>query len=331
MNRFKLYANDLGVDPGTARTLISDANGNILLDEPSITALDLNTYEVLAVGSEAKNMTGKTPENIVVVAPIENGIIADFEIALAMLSRFLQKAVGGYSLFQPKVNVTCPFGLTDVERRSVEDVMLHAGARDAVLVEENIASGLGLDLDITEPRGRLLCNIGAGTLETSAISLSGMITGRTEPLAGEYIDRMIHERIKRKYNVLIGKTSCEELKKELGTVDPDAQEATYEVSGRNLVTGMPEIITVEGKDIAPPVFAVAEAAASSIRKVLETVPPEVARDILEDGILLVGGSSFIRGLPAFIEKRLELPVRVFDDPVTITGRGIGLSTKIEVK
>ncbi|MDO5754738.1 MAG: rod shape-determining protein [Tissierellia bacterium] len=329
MKGFKIYANDLGIDLGTDQTLIADRHGKIIIDEPSIVALDINTYEVLAVGREAKNMIGKTPANIVAVSPIENGVIADFEITLAMLSYFLQKAVGGYSLFQPKVTVTCPLALTDVERRSVEDVCLHAGARDAHLIEENIASALGADLEIMAPKGHLLCNIGAGRLETSIVSLGGIITGQSLPIGGEYIDRQIQEIIKRQHNLLLGKDSCERIKKELATLDPKKLSRKMDVTGRNLVKGMPEIIEVHGEEIREPILQLAEDAVKSIRKVLEMIPPEISKDILEEGILFVGGVSQLDGLKEYIQERIKLPVQDFEDPLTITGRGIGLRVNIK--
>lgn len=319
----KLFPADLGVDLGTSRTIISKKDGTILIDEPSVVAIDMSNYEVRAVGHEAKEMLGKTPESILAVRPLENGVIADFETAQAMLTYFLRKANKGYSLFQPRLTITIPTALTDVERRSVEDVGLHAGARDVRLVEENIASAVGVEIDVEKPEGHLIINAGAGTIEVSVVSLGGVVASHCEMLGGENIDTNIQYLLKKHFNLIIGIQTAEEIKIELGSIEEYDQKNSMEVTGRDLVTGMPKTIEITTADILEAINPVILATLKSTRNVLEKIPPDISADIVKEGIFFLGGVSQINGFAEFITSEIDIDVLKVDNPETCTGIGIG--------
>lgn len=319
----KLFPADLGVDLGTSRTIISKKDGTILIDEPSVVAIDMSNYEVRAVGREAKEMLGKTPESILAVRPLENGVIADFETAQAMLTYFLRKANKGYSLFQPRLTITIPTALTDVERRSVEDVGLHAGARDVRLVEENIASAVGVDIDVEKPEGHLIINVGAGTIEVSVVSLGGVVASHCEMLGGENIDTNIQYLLKKHFNLIIGIQTAEEIKIELGSIEEYDQKNSMEVTGRDLVTGMPKTIEIKTADILEAINPIILSTLKSTRNVLEKIPPDISADIVKEGIYFLGGVSQINGFAEFITSEINIDVLKVDQPETCTGIGIG--------
>ncbi|MDO5649689.1 MAG: rod shape-determining protein, partial [Gallicola sp.] len=285
-------------------------------------------YEVRAVGNEAKEMLGKTPDNILAVRPLENGVIADFETAQAMLTYFLRKAVRGYSLFQPRLAITIPMALTDVERRSVEDVGLHAGARDVRLVEENIASAIGLDIDVEMPEGHLLINVGAGTIEASVVSLGGVVASHCEKLGGEDIDTNIQYLLKKHFNLLIGIQTAEEIKIRLGSIEEYDQKNTMEVTGRDLVTGMPKTINIRASDIIEAINPIILDTVKSVRDVLEKIPPDISADIVREGIYFLGGVSQINGFAEYIESEINIDVLKVENPETCTGVGIGKSISL---
>ncbi|MGO4987675.1 rod shape-determining protein [Gallicola sp. Sow4_E12] len=321
----KIFPADLGVDLGTSRTIISKKDGTILIDEPSVVAIDMSNYEVRAVGNEAKEMLGKTPDNILAVRPLEHGVIADFETAQAMLTYFLRKAVKGYSLFQPRLAITIPMGLTDVERRSVEDVGLHAGARDVRLVEENIASAVGLDIDVERPDGHLLINVGAGTIEASVVSLGGVVASHWEMMGGEDIDSNIQYLLKKNFNLLIGIQTAEEIKIKLGSIEEYDQKNTMEVTGRDLVTGMPKTIQITASDIIEGINPIILETVKSTRDVLEKIPPDISADIVKEGIYFLGGVSQINGFAEYITSEINIDLLKVDHPESCTGAGIGRS------
>ncbi len=324
----KIFPADLGVDLGTSRTIISKKDGTILIDEPSVVAIDMGNYEVRAVGNEAKEMLGKTPDNILAVRPLENGVIADFETAQAMLTYFLRKAIRGYSLFQPRLAITIPMALTDVERRSVEDVGLHAGARDVRLVEENIASAIGLDIDVEMPEGHLLINVGAGTIEASVVSLGGVVVSHCEKLGGEDIDTNIQYLLKKHFNLVIGIQTAEEIKIRLGSIEEYDQKNTMEVTGRDLVTGMPKTINITASDIIEAINPIILDTVKSARDVLEKIPPDISADIVREGIYFLGGVSQINGFAEYIESEINIDVLKVENPETCTGVGIGKSISL---
>lgn len=324
----RIVSDNIGIDLGTSNTIIADKEGNIIINEPSVVAIDLDSYEVLAVGLEAKEMVGKTPENIVAVSPLENGVIADFETTRAMLTYFMKKAIKGFSLFQPRVIMTVPSGLTDVERRSVEDVVLYAGARDVVLVEENIASAIGMGMDIEKPKGHLIVNIGAGTIEASIVSLGGIVSSHSEKIGGEYIDNQIQYLLKKKYNLVIGISTAEEIKIKLGTIEKYRMQDEIEIGGRDLVTGMPRTIKIKTEDILKAIMPVVLSSVSAIKTVLEKTPPEISSDIAKEGIFLLGGLSQLGGLGEYILAELAIPVNRAKNPQDLTGIGAGKICKM---
>lgn len=323
MKKFKLFSENLSIDLGTSKTIITNKNGEILLHESSIVALDMKTFEILAIGEQAKNMTGKTPKNIKVFNPIKNSVITDFELTLAMLSYFLNKAIGGFSLFQPKVYCTIPSSLTDVERRSVEDLCLHAGSREAILVEETIASSVGLGFSPKEPKAYLILNIGAGTIEMSLVSLGGVINSRSIKLGGDDIDRNIYNILKRDYNLLIGVPMAEKIKNNLLTFQEEKQQEQMEVFGRTLEDQRPASIMITAGEIFLSASELANETIQGIKYLLETIPAEIAEDILETGIYFVGGLSQIDGFPAYIAEETGLVCQTTSEPIEITGVGLG--------
>ncbi|MDL2310835.1 rod shape-determining protein [Peptostreptococcaceae bacterium OttesenSCG-928-C18] len=324
----RFFAKDLGIDLGTGNTIISDANGNILVNEPSVVAIDLTTYEILAVGIEAKNMLGKTPGNIMAVRPLDNGVIADFELTQAMLTFFVKKANSIFSVFQPKAVITVPSFLTDVEKRSVEDVVIYAGCRDALLIEENIAAAIGMGLDINEPRGHLISNIGAGTIQSSIISLAGVVSSKAVKYGGDNVDRDIRNYIKKNHNLLVGNSTCEYIKNAICTLKNENLHRTTIVSGKDLVTGMPKTIELAAESLLDCVVPLVNETISSIRDVLEKTPPEISREILMDGIILCGGVSSLDGLAEAIEENLEIKTNISKNPINLTGVGVGKAIKI---
>ncbi|WP_100065090.1 rod shape-determining protein [Miniphocaeibacter massiliensis] len=324
----RFFARDIGIDLGTGNTIISDANGNILVNEPSVVAIDLTTYEVLAVGIEAKNMLGKTPENIMAVRPLENGIIADFELTQAMLTFFVKKANSGFSVFQPRAMITVPSFLTDVEKRAVEDVVIYAGCRNVLLVEENIAAAIGMGLDINEPKGHLISNIGAGTIQSSIISLAGVVSSKSIKYGGDNVDRDIRSYIKKKHNLLVGNSTCEYIKNVICTLKNENLKRTTIISGKDLVTGMPKTLEIKAESLLDCVIPLVNETLSSIRDVLEKTPPEISGEIIIDGIVLCGGVSNLDGLAEAVEENVKIHTSVAENPINITGIGVGKALKV---
>lgn len=324
----KFFARDLGIDLGTGNTVISDANGNIIVNEPSVVAIDMSTYEVVAVGIEAKNMLGKTPENIMAVKPLENGVISDFELTQAMLTYFIKKANNGFTVFQPKAIVTVPSFLTDVEKRAVEDVVVYAGCRDVVLIEENIASALGMGIDINEPKGNLIVNIGAGTIQSSIVSLAGVVSSNAVKYGGDNIDRNIGAYIKKEYNLLVGNSTCEYLKNNSCTLNRDNLYKKTSISGKDLVTGMPKVIEISANELLDSVIPLVQETFSSIRTVLEKTPPEISGEVVYSGIKLCGGLSNLDGFAESITDNIKISTETMENPIDITGIGIGKTLNI---
>ena len=319
----KFFPPDLGVDLGTSRTIISKKDGTILINEPSVVAVDMSSYEIIAVGKEAKDMLGKTPENILVVRPMENGVIADFETAQGMMTYFIRNAIKGFTLFQPRLCITVPVSLTDVERRSVEDMGLHAGAREVRLIEENVASGMGIGLDVFEAQGHLIVNVGAGTIEVSAISVGGVVASSSLSDAGETIDTGIQYLLKKNENLIIGLRMAEEVKRKVATFI-SGEEKTIVVTGRDLVTGMPKTIEIKSSDIMDVVYPIAEKTVNAIRAVLEKLPPDLSSDIAQEGIYFLGGLSLIPGFAEYITKNINIDILQIEEARESTGKGIGL-------
>ncbi|NQU95390.1 MAG: rod shape-determining protein [Candidatus Omnitrophica bacterium] len=313
----------MGIDLGTANTLVYVKNQGIVLCEPSVVAVQAGSSNVLAVGEEAKRMLGRTPGTIVAIRPMRNGVIADFEITEAMLRYFIKKVHNSRRLVRPRMVIAIPSGITEVEKRAVKDSALHAGAREVFMVEEPIAAAIGVGLPIHEPSGSMIIDIGGGTTEMAVISLAGVVFSKSIRIAGDEMDESIINYLKKTYNLMIGERTAEEIKLKIGSAYPLDEELTMEVRGRDLVAGLPKMITVSSEEIreslAEPIAQIVEA----IRITLERTPPELSADLMEKGLILAGGGSLLRGLDKLIAEETGLPVHIAEDPLTAVALGTG--------
>lgn len=316
----------MGIDLGTANTLVYVKGRGVVLQEPSVVAIDRDTGEVLAVGDEAKQMVGRTPGNVVAVRPMRDGVIADFDVTERMLRYFMDKVGGGRSFGKPRVIVSVPSGVTEVERRAVVDAALSAGARDARLIEEPMAAAVGVGLPVQEPTGSMVVDIGGGTTEVAVISLGGIVAQRSIRIAGNEMDEAIVQHVRRTYNLLIGERTAEEVKKAIGSAHPVVDDQTFEVRGRDLVTGLPRTLTLTGKEIRDALSETVASIVEAVRVTLERTPPELAADIVDRGLVLAGGGALLKGLDALLAEATQMPVHVADDPLTavVTGAGMAL-------
>lgn len=318
------FVRDMGIDLGTANTLVYLKSKGIVLREPSVVAIQIDTNKVLAVGEEAKRMIGRTPGNIVAIRPMRGGVIADFDITQSMLNYFIEKSVGQRNPFlRPRVVVSVPTGVTAVEERAVREAALQAGAKDAFLIEEAMAAAVGAGLPVHEPTGNLIVDIGGGTTEVAVISLGGIVTSKSVRIAGDEMDEAIMQHLKKMYNLLIGERTAEEIKINLGSALWDGPDVTYEVRGRDLITGLPKNLAICSEEInkalSEPVSAIVEA----IKVCLERTPPELASDIMDTGIVLAGGGSLLKGLDQLISMETNMPVYVCEEPLSAVARGTG--------
>ena len=322
---FGLFSKDLGIDLGTANTLVFVRGRGVVISEPSVVAIDKRTQKVLAIGAEAKRMVGRTPANIVAIRPLKDGVIADFEIVESMLHYFINKVHEGAVnvLPRPRVVIGIPSGVTEVERRAVSDAAVNAGAREAYLIEEPMAAAIGSDLPITEPSGSMIVDIGGGTTEVAIISLGGIVISKSIRVAGDEIDETILQYARREHGLLIGERSAEATKIQAGSADVLAEEKSILLRGRDLVTGLPksvEMTSVEIRDaIEAPVAAIVEAVTTTI----EETPPEILGDIMDQGITLAGGGALLAGLDTRIARETKMPVKIADEPLLCVVRGTG--------
>jgi rod shape-determining protein MreB len=318
-----MFSRDLAIDLGTANTLVYIANRGVVLREPSVVAVHRDTKQVLAVGMEAKRMLGRTPGNIVAIRPMKDGVIANFEITEAMLKYFIMKVHNRKRLVRPRIVIGVPSGITQVERRAVRDSAVSAGAREVYLIEEPMAAAIGVGLPIEEPSGNMIVDIGGGTTEVAVISLSGVVYSRSMRVGGDVLDETIVNYIKRKYNLLIGERTAEDIKMRIGSAVALREQLTLEVKGRDLVAGMPKTLLINDGEIreamAEPVGNIIE----TIRVALERTPPELAADIVDKGIVLAGGGALLRGLDALLREETGLPVTTADDPLSAVVLGTG--------
>ncbi|MDB4894907.1 MAG: mreB [Firmicutes bacterium] len=318
-----MFARDMGIDLGTANTLVFVKGRGIVIQEPSVVAVDRDRKEPLAVGAEAKQMLGRTPGNIIAIRPLKDGVIADFDTTQIMLKYFIQKAYPRRSPFRPRVVVGIPSGVTGVERRAVQDAALQAGAREAYVIEEPMAAAIGAGLPVEEPTGSMVVDIGGGTTEVAIISLGGLVTAKSIRVAGDEMDEAIVQYVKRTYNMLIGERTGEEVKMTIGSAYPAGKDEPMEIRGRDLVTGLPRTLRVTSEEIRKamqePVTSILEA----IKITLENTPPELAADIMDRGIVLTGGGALLRGLDTLISKETGMPVHVADDPLLCVVKGTG--------
>jgi rod shape-determining protein MreB and related proteins len=316
-------SSDLAIDLGTANTLVFCKSRGVVIDEPSIVAINKVTNNVEAVGTDAKEMLGRTPTNIVAIRPMKDGVIANFEVAEKMLQHFVRKAQNGRSFVSPRVIIGIPTGITQVERRAVEDSAYRAKASEVFLVEEAVAAAIGAGLPITEPRGNIVVDIGGGTTDIAVMSMAGIVYSRAIRVAGDAMDDAIIEFVKRKHKLLIGERTVEEIKIKLGSAFPLDEPLTLEVRGRNLVEGVPKTITVTDHEVRqaldPSVCSIIEA----VRVALEKTPPELSADIIDRGIVLTGGGALLRNLDRRITAEIGLPVHVAESPLTSVVLGAG--------
>jgi len=318
-----VFSNNIGVDLGTANTVIYLEGKGVVLSEPSIVAVDVRTGKVIAVGKEAKEMLGKTPGNIQTIRPLRDGVITDFEATKIMLSYMINKVIGK-SIFKPKPRVVIgvPSGVTQVEKRAVIDAAKSAGAREVYLIAEPMAAAIGAGLPIEEPVGNMIVDIGGGTTEVAVISLAGIVTSTSIRVAGDEMTESIINYIKKKYHILIGEQTAERIKIELGSAVIEEEERTMEIRGRDM-TGLPKTVTVSNFDITQSLEDVISAIINAIKATLEKTPPELASDIAERGIVLAGGGSLLRNLDTRIYRETGIFTRYCEDPITAVARGVG--------
>lgn len=315
---------DIGIDLGTASVLVYIKGKGIVINEPSVVAIDINTNKILEVGEEARKMLGRTPGNIVAIRPLRDGVISDFDITEKMLKYFIKKAVGN-SIIKPRVIICVPSGVTEVEKRAVLEASMNAGAKKTYLIEEPVAAAIGAGLDITKPSGHMIIDMGGGTTDIAVISLGGIVVSRSIKIAGDKCDDAIVRYVRKKYNVMIGLRSAEELKISIGTAFPAEEEQFMEVRGRNLVTGLPVNLTISSSDMLEALEETITSIADAVHSVLEKTPPELAADISEKGIVMTGGGCLIHGLDKLIAKRTGLDVTIAEDAVSCVAKGTGQS------
>jgi rod shape-determining protein MreB len=320
---FSLFSSDLAIDLGTANTLVYAKGKGIVVNEPSIVAINQSTKEVEAVGREAKDMLGRTPGNIVAIRPMKDGVIADFKVTERMLNYFIQKSHGRKMMVHPRIVIGVPSEITQVEKRAVIDSAYRAKASEVHLVEQAMVAAIGAGLPITEPSGNMVVDIGGGTTDVAVISLSGIVYSRSERVAGNEIDEAIIQYLKRKYNLLIGERTAEQIKMQIGSAYPLDKPLTMEIKGRNLIEGVPKTLTVDDSEIREAISECVATILNAIRVALERTPPELSADISDRGIVLTGGGALLKNLDKRIREETGLPVSIAEDPLASVVLGTG--------
>ncbi len=322
-----MFSNDLAIDLGTANTLIYAQGKGMVCSEPSVVAVTRDRSgrgdRVLAVGHEAKEMVGRTPDRIRAIRPIKDGVIADFEVAMAMLKYFIQRAHNRKKLIRPRIVICVPPSITSVEKRAVKESAFAAGAREVFLVEEPMAAAIGAGLDVTAPTGNMVVDIGGGTTDIAVISLAGIVTSRSIHCGGDKMDAAIINYVKRKYNMLIGERTSERAKMTIGCASPPPKSTTMEIKGRDLVSGVPKIVVTSSDEIYEALIEPIHEIVEAVRGTLERTPPELAADIVDRGIMLAGGGSLLRGLDLLLREETKLPIMRSEDPFTAVAMGAG--------
>jgi rod shape-determining protein MreB len=322
------FSGDLAIDLGTANTLIYMKGKGIVLNEPSVVAIHRDSRgskKVLAVGLEAKKMLGRTPGNIVAIRPLREGVIADFDSTQAMIRNFILRVHKRKSLVRPRIIVSIPSGITQVERRAVKETVESAGAREVFFIEEPMAAAIGAGLPVMEPTCSMVVDIGGGTTEVALISLSGIVCSKSVRIAGDKMDEEIVQYIKKNHNLFIGERSAEIIKMTIGDAYPDGELRTVDVKGRNLISGIPSIVEINSEEIREAIREPVNIIIATIKNVLENAPPELAGDIVERGIVLTGGGALLKNLDLLIKAETGLPVAVADDPLSVVARGAGMA------
>lgn len=317
------FSCDIGIDLGTANTLVFIKGQGVVLREPSVVAVQQGTKKIMAVGAEAKRMLGRTPGNIVAVRPMKSGVIADFDITEAMIRYFIKKARGNLKFVRPRVVIATPSEINEVERRAIKEAATHAGARDVTLIEEPMAAAIGVGMPVEEPAGNLIVDIGGGTCEVALISLAGIAQAKSVRVGGDTMDDCIINYMRRVYNLLIGERMAEDIKISIGSAYPLEEEITMEVRGRDLVAGLPKTLLVGSEEIREALKDPVTAIVDAVRMILNEAKPELASDLVDRGIVLSGGSALLRGLDLLIAAQTGLPVTVADDPLSGVANGTG--------
>jgi rod shape-determining protein MreB len=323
-----LSSNDLAIDLGTANTLVYVKDKGIVLNEPSVVAVkkgDHGENEILAVGREAKTMLGRTPGDIVATRPMKDGVIADFDITETMLRYFIRRVHNRRSLARPRIIISVPLGITQVEKRAVRESAESAGAREVFLIEEPMAAAIGADLPITEAGSNVVVDIGAGTTEVAIISLGGIVYSRSVRVGGDKMDEAILQYVKRKYNLLIGLQTAELVKVTIGTVCPTDEPEFVEVKGRDLVTGLPKIVSIDSEEIRKAIFEQVESIVGAVKISLEQTPPELSADVVDRGIVLTGGGALLENLDVLLREETRLPISITEDPLSTVVVGAGMA------
>ena len=324
---FNNMSDDMGIDLGTANTLVHCKEKGIIIREPSVVAVEVDTNEVLAIGAEAKRMIGRTPGNIVAIRPMKDGVIADYEITQSMLKHFIKKAMGSRSFVRPRILVGVPSGVTEVEKRAVIDATIEAGAREAYLIEEPMAAAIGAGLPVQEATGSMVVDIGGGTCEVAVISLGGIVVSKSVRTGGDAIDAAIVRYIRKMFNLLVGERTAESIKIEIGTAMRVDNPPTMEVRGRDLVSGLPKNITVNANHVCEAVDEPVSIIVDAVRNTLERTPPELSADIIDRGIVMTGGSSMLRNLDRLLSQETGMPVFVSDEALNCVALGTGIAVE----
>jgi len=318
-----LFCNDIGIDLGTATTLVYVKGQGIVLSEPSVVAVNETTGELVAVGEEAKRMLGKTPTNIISIRPMRDGVIADFDITQRMIRYFIRKVHRHKTLLHPRMVIGIPSGITEVEKRAVREAALQAGAREVFLIQEPMAAAIGSGVPVADPGGNMVVDVGGGTTEVAVVSLGGIVISKSIRTAGDEMDQAIEVYCKKKYNLLIGEHTAEDVKIRIGTVLADTDDQHVTVKGRDVTSGLPRTVEITSRDIAQAISEAVQAIIEVIKECLEDTPPELSADLIDRGIVLAGGGSLIGGLDVLMSHEMGIPVAYTDDPITCVVRGCG--------
>jgi rod shape-determining protein MreB len=324
---FGMFSNDLSIDLGTANTIVIAKGRGIIINEPSVVAVQMTRAgrrKLLAVGAEAKEMVGKTPESIQAIRPLKEGVIADFEITEEMIRYFIKKSHNRSSFIRPRIIICVPYGLTQVERKAVKTSAMNAGAREVLLIEEPKAAAIGAGLPINEPQGNMVVDIGGGTTEIGVVSLRGLVLSKSIRIGGDKFDQSIVDYVKRKFNLLIGERAGEEIKIEIGAAMPLDEELSMSVKGRDQVTGLLKRVDITSKHINEALSESLKEITMAVKEVLEVMPPDLAGDIVENGIVLTGGGSLLRNLDQYLSNVVKLPVYICEEPLLAVAKGTGM-------
>ncbi|HBI92473.1 MAG: rod shape-determining protein [Terrisporobacter othiniensis] len=324
---FGKMTKDMGIDLGTANTLVYIKGQGIVVREPSVVAIRDDSKQVLAVGEEAKRMIGRTPGNIVAIRPMKDGVIADFDVTQSMLSYFIQKAAAKKGVVSPRIAICVPFGVTEVEKRAIEEAARQAGAKDAFLIEEPMAAAIGAGLRIEEPEGNMVVDIGGGTSEIAIISLGGIVTAKSIRLGGDELDEAIVSYVKKEYSLMIGERTAENVKITIGSAYKEGEEVEMEIRGRDLITGLPKTMQISSSEVRDALREPVNSIVDGIKSTLEKTPPELASDIMENGIMLTGGGALLKGLDKLVKEETGMPVKIAENPLDCVAIGTGKSVE----